>query len=565
MIANEVHPHIVEEVEKWPINRLSKHRKSFVDEMNAYTFEKISKNSPEDINSILESTIYKEKIRIKASPWKVDPANEKLYWQKLEKTLKDNAQLEDKDERNLELLKKILNRYSEEIVGNFNPKTFLFARKFLTALFRRIFLKARGWNIFSLFGMKERLMKKLIVSGHVEEVRSLFDKGTVVFLPTHFSNLDSILIGYVIDTKIGLPSFSYGAGLNLFNAEIVAYFINRLGAYKVDRRKKNAIYLESLKVFSTLSVQRGINSLFFPGGTRSRSGMIEKNIKLGLLNSLVEAQRNMTIQETDKKIFVVPIVTSYHSVLEGSSLIDQHLKSSGKEKYLKTKKKFGTFKKLRFFLREVYRRETEFYLNVGKPMDVFGNELDKAGNSVNSSEKIVDLEDYFSNEGELTFNPQREKIYTRNLGDKIVERFHTENVVLTSHIVAFSFFSIFKKINEKLDLYTMLSLPLDAFFVEITDLERAVSDCVKIVKKLASNDKLLLSESLSEMTTQEIIVDAIGHLSAFHIKKPILKTKYGTYISQDYRLLYFYSNRLLGYKIEGNLQLSVENSIAMID
>ena len=61
---------------------------------------------------------------------------------------------------------------------------------------------------------------------------------TVIIVPTHFSNLDSILIGYAIDGIMGLPAFHYGAGLNLYDLELVAYFINRLGAYKVDRRKK---------------------------------------------------------------------------------------------------------------------------------------------------------------------------------------------------------------------------------------------------------------------------------------------------------------------------------------
>src|SRR5204863_9543615 len=59
-----------------------------------------------------------------------------------------------------------------------------------------------------------------------------------ILVPTHFSNLDSILIGWIIHA-MGLPAFIYGAGLNLFNIKIFAYFMNSLGAYKVDRRKKD--------------------------------------------------------------------------------------------------------------------------------------------------------------------------------------------------------------------------------------------------------------------------------------------------------------------------------------
>lgn len=151
-------------------------------------------------------------------------------------------------------------------------------------------------------------------------------------MPTHFSNLDSILVGYAMDEMLGLPSFSYGAGLNLYNSGIAAYFMNRLGAYRVDRRKKNPIYLETLKAMSKLSIQRGVNSLFFPGGTRSRSGSLEKKLKMGLIGTAVEAQRALCQEGKKEKIFIVPLVMSYHFVLEAKYLIEQHLLITGKGK-----------------------------------------------------------------------------------------------------------------------------------------------------------------------------------------------------------------------------------------
>src|SRR5690625_7128854 len=101
-------------------------------------------------------------------------------------------------------------------------------------------------------------------------------------LPTHLSDLDISLIVYVIDTRVGIPAFAYGAGLNLYNFGPAAYFMNRLGAYRVDRRKKNPIYLETLKAMSTLSIKSGVNNLFFPGGTPTSSGPRERPIKHGV-------------------------------------------------------------------------------------------------------------------------------------------------------------------------------------------------------------------------------------------------------------------------------------------
>ena len=44
-------------------------------------------------------------------------------------------------------------------------------------------------------------------------------------------------------------------------------------------RHNQALYLETLKMYSNLAIQRGAHSLFFPGGTRSRSGQIEIAVK----------------------------------------------------------------------------------------------------------------------------------------------------------------------------------------------------------------------------------------------------------------------------------------------
>ena len=38
--------------------------------------------------------------------------------------------------------------------------------------------------------------------------------------------------------RLGLPPYTYGAGLNLFSNKMIGFFMHNLGAYKVDRRKK---------------------------------------------------------------------------------------------------------------------------------------------------------------------------------------------------------------------------------------------------------------------------------------------------------------------------------------
>ena len=236
----QIYPHIQPDVAEWPVAKQSKERKVFIDNLNQYVTEQLLQNHKSSLNDLISKAIYLENQRIKLTPWKVDPADEKVYWRSIASELEAAASREDKDEVESKLLSKIVNRYNQEIVGHFSPKTFKFSRIFLTSFFKRIFNRyfdKKQWR----WGNKSTLQQKIVVKGDVPLIRTLFEQGTVVILPTHYSNLDSIMVGYAIDANVGLPSFSYGAGLNLYNVEIVAYFINRLGAFRVDRRKKNLV------------------------------------------------------------------------------------------------------------------------------------------------------------------------------------------------------------------------------------------------------------------------------------------------------------------------------------
>ncbi|MEM9931145.1 MAG: 1-acyl-sn-glycerol-3-phosphate acyltransferase, partial [Bacteroidota bacterium] len=290
------HEHIAPEVNQWGIFKLHDRREAFVKELEQNSYERLLESHGSDLNELLSKTMFNEQRRTKEEPWKVDPPKERRYWKRLAKMLATRSLDEDEtitaEKAAKKILEKVVHRYADEIVGHFKIPTFKFARRFLTFFFGRLLNAADGRSFRSLFSKRILLEERLIVRGYVEQVRELSKRGTVVFVPTHFSNLDSILIGYAMDQVAGLPAVSFGAGLNLYNTGYTAYFMNRLGAYRVDRRKRNPIYMTTLKTMSKLIIQHGVPSLFFPGGTRSRSGALETKLKLGLLGTAVEAQRH---------------------------------------------------------------------------------------------------------------------------------------------------------------------------------------------------------------------------------------------------------------------------------
>ncbi len=548
-----VYPPVIPNIEDWPIYKLSEDRTAFVEELNEHTLKRIQIRPTDVVSDLIAKTVYRERIRIKEEPWKVDPPDERQFWRKIRKYLVRDAL--DKDQEaakaaNEDILRRIIGRYSEEIVGTFKIKTFLFARKFLTLFFNRLLNTAAGRNLRRFWGSKYRLYDRLKVKGHTDSIRALMKKGTVVVVPTHSSNLDSILIGYAMDSILGLPSFSYGAGLNLYNTGYTAYYMNRLGAYRVDRRKKNPIYLETLKMMSNLSIQRGTNSLFFPGGTRERSGRLESKLKLGLLGTVVEAQRANCQKGKNEKIFVVPVILSYHFVLEAQFLIEQHLKRTGKEQYLQLRDASYSRRKIFKFIWKLFSQSSDLTLSFGKPLDVLGNFVDEEGVSYDRHGNVIDIEDYFRNSsGEILQDLQRESEYTHILANRIVDRYHKDNIVLSSHLVAYAVFNILLYSNNDLDIFGVLRLPREDYVFKIELVTQVVEQLRESLYDFESKGRIKLSEEI-RWPIEKLIKHGVRNLGIFHVRKPLSFNKTGDIISEDFNLLYFYHNRLDNYKLK---------------
>ncbi|WP_235293309.1 1-acyl-sn-glycerol-3-phosphate acyltransferase [Portibacter lacus] len=540
---HSVHPHILPNLEDWPIYKLAQDRQEFIALLEEEVMNKFTEKYGDDLDKIIAKTIYLEKKRCKDNPWKIDPSNEIKYWHAIGKEFQNSKLTDNPEIKNRELLQKITHRYCEEILGDFKIKTFKFARRFLTSLFKRLFTAAADKRHL-LWGSRKKLYEKIKVQGAIDKVRSLMQKGTVVIVPTHLSNIDSILLGYAMDGVAGLPAFSYGAGLNLYDLELVAYFMDRLGAYKVDRRKKNPIYLETLKNMSKLSIERGVNSLFFPGGTRSRSGELESSLKMGLLGTIIEAQRSMYQDGKDEKIFIVPLTMSYNFVLEGKFLIENHLALTGREKYIKTKDQARSYRKFINFFWKLFSASSELYLSFAEPMDVFGHKVDTEGNSYDQLDKKLDLKDYFMINGSMITNTQRESVYTKKLADKILESFRKTNIVLASHVVAFTAFKILEKEHKELDIWDLVNLNTKALNIPIAEFESMVSSVWEELKK----KKASTLDKYSEMTIQEIVKEGVANLGIYHDKKTLVLEN-GFIQSQDFKLLYFYHNRMTHYNI----------------
>ncbi|MCW5908567.1 MAG: 1-acyl-sn-glycerol-3-phosphate acyltransferase [Chitinophagales bacterium] len=550
-------PYVIDDIRQWPIYKLSADRENFVHEVKTAARAKLKEKFATDkaLREELAKVLYMERIRLTEKPWKADPKDERQFWSSIKSKFIKLDHVTEKPEGLNEdaLLDEILNRYVNEIVGEFDVRAFKFARAILPQFFGRIFAAAPGQWFKTIAGNVKTLHEKIPITGDVEKIRHLATKGTVVVVPTHFSNMDSIMVGWLLN-ELGLPAFTYGAGLNLFSIGMLSFFMSRLGAYKVDRRKKNTVYLETLKSYSTVALQRGAHSIFFPGGTRSRSGTLERKLKLGLLGTAVEAQklhyRNYP-EEMAPKIYVVPCVINYHFVLEAQGLINDYLKETGKEKFLRENDEYSTSYKLAVFILKFLSASSSLSVSFGDVMDVLGNKVDAEGESYNHLGQKIKVKNYFVTNGVLRDDEQRDAEYTRILGEKIVENYYTYNVVLTSHLVCFTVFELLKKKYNNVDLFSLLRTPVEDISLPYKEVTEGVNRLKEKLKLMYDAGDVLISPEL-RWNVDKIIEHGMKNINLYHTASPLTHEgdKIGT---EDLKLLYYYHNRLEGYGLEKEL------------
>lgn len=545
-------------IEDWAIYQLEKDKSNFIETLTDETMKHLRTllhNDHKKIQEEIARTMYLERIRIKEDPWAIDPPDEKAFWNKVNEQLINSTHkkpFEGETDVEKELFKSIIARYAHEIPGHFDTTAYRFATKIVPLAVHKLLNAASARKI--LFP-KIRIHDRLQVTGDIDLIRALSLKGTILLTPTHFSNLDSILVGWIINS-IGLPAFLYGGGLNLFNSAAFRFFLQRLGPYKVDRRKKNMFYIETLKMFSRLTLQRGCHSLFFPGGTRSRNGQLESYLKLGLLGSAIDAQCQNVIDAAKNgnphnapKIFVVPLVINYHFVLEASQLIEQHLRQIGREKYFIDRDTPPGLTKLTQFFWKFFAAKSEAVLSFGKPMDVFGNIVDENGESLDKNNCKIDIADYFKSGGEYVADTQRDAEYTKMLGEDIVKAFHEANTVLASHLVAFVAFEILSRKHRRLDLYGILRLPEEERMIPFEQFAPIADKVRNRLKELCDQQKVQLSKHLHG-DINRIIEYGIANIGIYHSQRPLKIDDERQITSENMNLLYYYHNRLMGYKLE---------------
>lgn len=488
----------------------------------------------------LNDAAYCEINRLEKAGKKQSP--DLAFWRELHRTL-GGKPLAEKEA----LFRTLATRYARDIVGNFDDKAYRLATRILP-MGLSLILRPQGTSR-RFVNLNSTLTERIRLQGHVSTLQALARKGTVILVPTHSSNLDSVVIGWAI-YQMGLPPFTYGAGKNLFTNPILSYFMRNLGAYRVDRRLTHGLYKDVLKTYSTVLLERGYHSLFFPGGGRCRSGAIEQKLKLGLLGTGLSAYiNNLQKQRPDPNVYIVPCTLNYPLVLEAATLIDDQLQQEGKSRYIIEDDEFAQASLVWRFIRQVLSMDVSVVIQVGEPLDPFGNRVGPDGLSYDKRGRVIDTRKYVELRGLPQHQHQRDQQYTKELGAAIADAYMRHNVILPSHLVAFTLFQTLKRNHPRLDLYKLLRLPDDAAGISLSEFYRTLEVLREELVMLADSDRIQISGVVRKGPAEAITANALRSLGMFHAVPPLRRADERV-SAGDMKLLLFYQNRLTGYGLE---------------
>jgi len=277
--------------------------------------------------------------------------------------------------------------------------------------------------------------------------------------------------------------------------------------------------------------------------------MIEKQLKLGLLSTAIEAQRSLYNSEGEpKKIFVVPVTLNYHFVLEAPDLIVDYLQVKGQDRYFPEEDNYGSFQLIRFLFK-FFTNGSNISVSIGRGLDVMGNFVDDEGNSLDAHGRVIDTKDYFISQGDITVDRQREDEYTRMLSQRIVTEYHRINRIFASHLVAFVAFEMWQRKYPKLDLFTFLRLPEEELEIPYEEFRETFKRVRKEIYNLKDAGKVYYATHLKG-EADLVIKHGLENVGIFHLKRPVVKNKKGNIITGDINTLYYYHNRLVGYDLE---------------
>jgi glycerol-3-phosphate O-acyltransferase len=189
----------------------------------------------------------------------------------------------------------------------------------------------------------------------LEALAALGQRHPLVFLPSHKSNLDSLVLKYALYEN-GLPPNHTAGGINM-NFFPMGALLRRTGIFFIRRSfKDDEVYKFVLRQYVDYLVEKRFPLEWYVEGTRSRSGKLMPP-RFGLLAYVVDAYRRGKSED----VFLVPVSIAYDQIQDVAGYAAEE-RGGAKER-----ESFGWFLR---FVRALRRRYGEITIRFGEPLSL---------------------------------------------------------------------------------------------------------------------------------------------------------------------------------------------------
>jgi glycerol-3-phosphate O-acyltransferase len=156
-----------------------------------------------------------------------------------------------------------------------------------------------------------RFLYRVRVGKVDKELGHLDPKATLVFVMNHRSNMDYVLITWLVADRAAL-SYAVGEWARVWP---LSAMIRAMGAYFIRRGSRNALYRKVLARYVQMATEEGTTQAIFPEGGLSLNGRVGP-AKMGLISYIVEG-----FDPAGRDVVFVPVGLAYDRVLEDRVLV----------------------------------------------------------------------------------------------------------------------------------------------------------------------------------------------------------------------------------------------------
>ncbi|MFC7703828.1 1-acyl-sn-glycerol-3-phosphate acyltransferase [Plastorhodobacter daqingensis] len=178
-----------------------------------------------------------------------------------------------------------------------------------------------GFSAATYFGFAIRVARWLsrllyrVRLGQYDEAafRAIDPQATVIFVMNHRSNMDYVLVTYLVAERSTL-SYAVGEWARVWPLQRL---VRAMGAYFIRRRYMNPLYRRVLARYVQMATAEGVTQAIFPEGGLSRTGAVGE-AKKGLLHYILTGFD----PHDGKDVVFVPVALNYDRVIEDRALIE---------------------------------------------------------------------------------------------------------------------------------------------------------------------------------------------------------------------------------------------------